>query len=85
MEKVVIATDIPAHRSVIGEAKCGIYISSIKPMEIAEAIEYSYLNKKNLEKWGKIGREIVEKKYTWEKVAKDLEHYLLSIDELRKK
>ena len=59
MEKVVILTDIPAHRAVIGEAKCGIYISSVKPMEIANAIEYVYLNKDSLKERGKIGREII--------------------------
>jgi glycosyltransferase involved in cell wall biosynthesis len=80
MGKVVILTDIPAHRSIIGEPKCVIYISSVNPMEIAKAIEYAYINKKNLEEWGKIGPKIIKEKYTWEKVAKDLENYLLSIE-----
>jgi glycosyltransferase involved in cell wall biosynthesis len=79
MEKVVILTDIPAHRAVIGEATCGVYISSINPMEIAKAIEYVYLNKDSLKERGKIGREIVKREYTWEKVAGSLENYLLSI------
>jgi glycosyltransferase involved in cell wall biosynthesis len=81
MEKVVIVTDIPAHRSIIGEKECGIYISSAKPIEIAKAIEYAYHNKEKLEEWGKFGRTIIEKNYTWEKIARDLENYLLSIDE----
>jgi glycosyltransferase involved in cell wall biosynthesis len=80
MEKVVILTDIPAHRAVLGEAKCGIYISSAKPMEIVKAIENAYLNKENLEEWGKIGRQIIVEKFTWAKVARDLENYLLSIE-----
>jgi len=80
MEKVVIATDIPAHRSVIGKEKCGLYISSIKPTEIAKSIVYAYHNKDKLKEWGKSGRTIVTEKYTWEKVANDLENYLLSID-----
>ena len=79
MEKVVVLTDIPAHRVVVGGAKCGIFISSIDPAEIAGAIEYAYVNKKYLNGWGKIGRELMKEKYTWEKVAKDLENYLLSI------
>ncbi|KON32442.1 MAG: hypothetical protein AC479_07500 [miscellaneous Crenarchaeota group-6 archaeon AD8-1] len=80
MKKVVILTDIPAHRAVIGKNECGLYISSIKPIEIAEAIENAYMNKLNLESWGRVGREIVREKYTWEKVAVDLENYLLSIE-----
>jgi glycosyltransferase involved in cell wall biosynthesis len=81
MEKVVVLTDIPAHQAVVGEAKCGIYVSSVEPMEIAKAIEYAYFNRENLEEWGKIGRKIVTKDYTWEKVARDLENYLLSIED----
>jgi glycosyltransferase involved in cell wall biosynthesis len=80
MGKVVILTDIPAHRSVIGEEKCGIYLSSTKPFEIAKAIEYARLNEKNLEKWGRIGREIVERNFDWKMVAMNLDEYLLSID-----
>lgn len=81
MEKVVIVTDIPAHRSIIGEERCGIYVSSAEPEEIAKAIECAYSKKENLEEWGKSGREIIKDKYTWKKVARDLENYLLSISE----
>jgi glycosyltransferase involved in cell wall biosynthesis len=79
MKKPVIATDIPAHLAAIGRAKCGVYISSIEPAEIAEAIAYTYENRDKLAEWGAIGRTIVQEKYTWEKVAADLESYLLSI------
>jgi glycosyltransferase involved in cell wall biosynthesis len=79
MEKVVILTNIPAHTAVIDEAKCGIYITSIKANEIADAIEYAYVNRKKLKNWGKIGRKIVKKKYTWKSVANNLESYLSSI------
>lgn len=81
MEKVVIVTDIPAHRAVVGEWKCGIYASSAKPSEIAKSITYAYHNREKLEKWGKFGRTIVNERYTWEKVAEDLENYLLSIED----
>jgi glycosyltransferase involved in cell wall biosynthesis len=80
MGKVVILTDILAHRSVVGEAKCGLYTSSVNPAEIAKAIEYAYINKEDLDEWGKTGWKIVKEKYTWAKVAKDLENYLQSID-----
>lgn len=81
MKKVVILTDLPAHRAVVGEAKCGIYISSIKPTEIAAAIEYAYLNKASLKEWGKNGKKIVERKYTWEKVVGNLEEYLKNLND----
>jgi glycosyltransferase involved in cell wall biosynthesis len=80
MEKVVIATDIPAHRSVLDNRKCCIYLSSVNPEEIAKVIEYASINKEKLAGWGKTGRKIVLQKYTWEKVAEVFEHYLLCID-----
>lgn len=79
MEKTVIVSDIPAHRSIIGDKRCGIYVSPVKPAEIAQSIEYAYRNKDKLVEWGKVGRTIIQEKYEWEKVAKDLENYLLSI------
>lgn len=81
MEKVIIATDIPAHRSIISEGKCVIYVSSIKPTEIARSIEYAYNNKEKLEQWGECGRTVIIENYTLEKVARDLSGYLLSIDD----
>lgn len=81
MKKVVIVTDIPAHRLVIGTEKCGIYISSVKPTEIANSILYVYRNREKLGEWGATGRTIIDEKYSWQKVAKDLESYLLSIDD----
>ena len=79
MGKTVIVTDIPAHRLIIGRAECGIYMSSIRPPEIARSILYVYHNKDRLQDWGRTGRKIVEEKYTWSKVAEDLENYMLSI------
>jgi glycosyltransferase involved in cell wall biosynthesis len=82
MKKVVIATHVPAHQLVIGTEMCGLYISSVKPIEIAKSIMYAYRNREKLEEWGTSGRKIVEEKYSWEKVARDLENYLLSIDDV---
>lgn len=84
-EKVVIVTDIPAHRSVIGSEICGIYTKSSDPIDIANSIEYTYDNRNYLASWGSVGRRIVEEKYTWAKVAKDLEQYLLSMNSKRHK
>jgi glycosyltransferase involved in cell wall biosynthesis len=79
MGKVVIATDLPSHRLVMGAEKCGIYVSSHTPAEIAKSIEYAYLQKDSLKEWGKVGRKIIQKKYEWRVVAEDLESYLSSL------
>ena len=79
MEKVVIATDIPANRNVLKKSKCGIYVSSTDPKQIAEAIVYAYNHRNELKKWGVSGREIIMERYSWLKVSGDLERYLLQI------
>jgi glycosyltransferase involved in cell wall biosynthesis len=79
MKRTVILTDIPANRNIVGQEKCGIYVPSCDPAEIAKAMEFAYKNRKKLEEWGKSGRKIIEQEYNWDKKAKDLEDYLLKI------
>jgi len=79
MGKVVIATDIPAHRSVMEEGRSIIYIPSSDPLEVAKALVEAYEHRGLLEAWGEGGRELVEARYSWERLAGDLEDYLLSI------
>jgi glycosyltransferase involved in cell wall biosynthesis len=79
MKKVVIVSDIPAHRLVTNNEKCAIYLNSVTPEEIAKSVEYAYNNRDMLPLWGSIGRDIIQQKYTWAKVAKNLENYLKSI------
>ncbi len=76
MAKTVIATNIPANRAVIGRNKCGIYVSSTNPEEIAKAISYAYDNRKKLNEWGASGREIVEAEYGYDRIAQKFEKYL---------
>ena len=78
MAKVVIVSDIPSHRWVIGDCKCGIYVSAdkISAPQIAEAIIYAYEHKSELAERGSIGRVIVERDFSWEKVAADFDNYL---------
>ena len=79
MKKAVIVTDIPANREIVGNSKCGIYISSPNSVEIANSIVRAYQNREKLKKWGASGREIITKRYNWEKAAEDLWNYLLSL------
>lgn len=79
MEKPVIVTDIPANKAIIGDCKCGIYVASADPEELAEAINYAYEKRGEIKAWGIIGRTIVKEKYTWDKVAEKFESYLFSL------
>ncbi len=80
MGKVIILTDIPAHRSVVGEAKCGIYVSSVNPTEIAKGIEYAYIRRKILRSGEKSGGKLLKKNIHGKKLLKDLENFLISVE-----
>jgi glycosyltransferase involved in cell wall biosynthesis len=79
MGKTVILSDIPAHRSVTDNSPCAVYTASTQPKDIADSILYTYENREKLVEWGRLGMEIVRSRYVWEKVAKDLEDYLLTV------
>ncbi len=79
MEKVVIATDIPANRYIIGKSQCGIYTPSAEPETIAKAIQYAYENREKLKEWGARGRKIIDEKFSWNEVAGEFENYLLKL------
>jgi glycosyltransferase involved in cell wall biosynthesis len=83
MRKPVILTSIPAHKEVIGDGKCGIYVSSVNPVEIAGAITYAHENKDNLEHLKTCGKNIVNMRYTWNKVAEDFDSYLSKVQKRR--
>ena len=79
MEKPVIVTDIEAHREVLHNSPCGIFVKSHKPEEIARGIERAYRLRNKLRKMGKKGRDLVIGKYTWEKQAENLMSFLESL------
>jgi glycosyltransferase involved in cell wall biosynthesis len=77
MEKPVIATPLPLNRYVMGNCKCGIYISSSDSSDLAKGILSAYDHKQELKQWGSYGRTIINQKFTWEKVAESLDEYLM--------
>lgn len=79
MGKVAILTDIPAHREIVKDNPCGVFVGSIHPKDFADAMMFAYKNRQRLHEWGLTGRRIVEKSYSWEKIAENFEGYLSSI------
>jgi glycosyltransferase involved in cell wall biosynthesis len=77
MEKPVIVTNLPVNSYVVGNCKCGIYISSTDPSDIAKGVSSAYNRKQELEKLGSYGRAIINRKFTWEKVAESFDQYLM--------
>lgn len=79
MCKPVIVTDIPANRSVLGNSKCAIYISSAHPTEFSNAMVYVRDNFELLKEWGSYGRSLIARKYSWPIIAETLETYLSTL------
>jgi glycosyltransferase involved in cell wall biosynthesis len=79
MGKPIIATNIPFHKRIFDKGNCGVLIENSEPESIANAIMYLYKNREKLDEMGKVGREIVEKYYTWDKKALDLEEFINTI------
>ena len=79
MEKPVILTDLPAHREIVQQNEIGMFVGEGTPESISRGIRFAYKNRANLAEWGKKGQEIVAEKYTWDKVAKTLEAYLIPL------
>ncbi|MCJ7635543.1 glycosyltransferase family 4 protein [Candidatus Bathyarchaeota archaeon] len=77
MEKPVIATPLPLNLYVMGSCKCGIYVSSADPAEIAKGVMFAYSHKRELEQWGSLGKAIINRKFSWEKVAESFDEYLI--------
>lgn len=79
MGKPIIATNIPFHKRIFDKGKCGVLLENSEPKSIATAIFFLYKNREKLDEMGRIGREIVEKHYTWDKKALDLEKFIKTI------
>ena len=76
MGKPIIATNIPFHKKIFDICNCGILLDTNKPNEIAKAIDLLYQRKEKLHDMGQEGKEIVEKYYSWECKAIELEEFL---------
>lgn len=75
----VIASNLPGVRSVFKNGREGLLVKPNDINDLAEKIKIILSDKKIAEIMGLAGRELVENKYTWAKVAKRLDsiyHYV---------
>ncbi len=75
----VVASNLPGVRSVLKNGREGLLVRPGDVNDLANKIKAILSDKKLAEKMGQAGRELVETKYTWAKVAKRLDsiyHYV---------
>ncbi|MDD4901039.1 MAG: glycosyltransferase family 4 protein [Patescibacteria group bacterium] len=77
--KPVIASNLPGVRSSFKNGKQGLLVKPGDVKDLAKKLQMILGNKKQAELMGRAGRELILKKYTWDKVAKKLNviyHYV---------
>lgn len=79
MEKVVLCSELKIFRNITESQKCAVFIEDNTPEKIAEGIRYALDNRKNLPAWGKLGREIVERRFSWKSIADNIDHYITDL------
>jgi glycosyltransferase involved in cell wall biosynthesis len=77
--KPIIATNIPFHVNIFKKGNYGILLESGSPEIIAKGITDLYKNKNDLKKIGEEGRKIVEKFYSWDVMAREVENFLNTV------
>ncbi|MCW4018862.1 MAG: glycosyltransferase [Candidatus Bathyarchaeota archaeon] len=79
MGKAIIATDIPAHRYILGNYKSAVFIPNSSAEEIAKAISQIHDDYAVFVASRKDEMALIEEKFSWRQVAADFERYLLSL------
>ncbi len=75
----VVASNLPGVRSVFKNGREGLLAKPGDANDLADKLKFILSDKKRAEAMGRAGRELVESKYTWAKVAKRLDsiyHYV---------
>jgi glycosyltransferase involved in cell wall biosynthesis len=77
MEKAVLCSELKVFRNITESKKCAIFVDDNVPENIADGIKYALDHQINLPEWGKLGREIVEQRFTWKAIADDIDYFIM--------
>ncbi len=69
----VVVSDIPGVREVITEGRHGLLAEPMNSKDIAGKVRTILENPDLAQRMGKMGRKRIEEKFTWEKVAEEIE------------
>ncbi len=72
--KPVVTTDVEIVRDVINESGCGLLVKPGNAEQLSGAIRYLFKNREKANEMGRRGREAVMGRYTWKKVAEQIEN-----------
>jgi len=75
MGKPVVAVEMPANREVLGDSRFAVMVSNANSEEFAKAIMYAYQNIEQLRITSKEGKLIIQERYDWTEIAKNLETF----------
>ena len=68
-EKPIVAAELPALKEIVTPWLTGLFYRPEDPIDLAEKICILLDNKKLCKEMGKAGRQLIEKKYNWNKLA----------------
>jgi glycosyltransferase involved in cell wall biosynthesis len=76
-EKPAIVTDIPAFTEIVEDGVTGYTCLPNDSASLLDAIERACDDKENFSKFGKVGKEKIIKKYSWDDIAAKITHLYL--------
>lgn len=79
MEKVLLCSELKVFRNITESSPCAIFIKDNHPQSIAAGVMQAYARKDQLPAWGKTGREIVERRFTWEAISDGMDDFFASL------
>jgi glycosyltransferase involved in cell wall biosynthesis len=79
MEKAVLCSELKVFRNITESKKCAVFVDDNVPENIADGIKYALNHQINLPEWGKLGRGIVEQRFTWKAIADDIDHFIVRL------
>lgn len=68
----VIVSDFPVCREIVAQARCGILVNPLDPVEIAGAMEFLLTHPEEAEEMGQRGFQAIVERYNWANEEKTL-------------
>jgi glycosyltransferase involved in cell wall biosynthesis len=75
----VIVTDFPGQADIVRDNSCGIVIPVDDPHALAQAVNYLYNHPSQAKGMGKRGRYLVEKEFSWDRMAELTNRVITSV------